>query len=265
MIGGGCQKPISDAFQKICSVEYGIGYEGVFSNYRVFESYAWMHYLYGLSKQKDGRYYDAVIPNYFDPDDFKLADKKEDYLLFIGRVIPRKGVTVALQLAEKVGKRLIVAGQGFVRQDGSKLVFDGLSINSPNVTYVGTVDAEQRSELMSKALAVVVPTQYIGPFEGVHVEAMLCGTPVITTDWGVFTETVIDGFNGYRTRSMGEMIWAVNNVGSLNPNLIRDHAISKWSLDVVRYKYQDYFKQLSTLWEEGWYSTKYDGSDKRRN
>ena len=67
LIAGLCQKPIADALSGNINVEFGIGYGGVFSNYRVFESYAWMHTIYGAqtggnAAAADGKYYDCVSP-----------------------------------------------------------------------------------------------------------------------------------------------------------------------------------------------------------
>jgi glycosyltransferase involved in cell wall biosynthesis len=224
-----------------------------------------MHNVYGSTGQKDGGYYDTVIGNYFDPADFPLTEKKDDYFLFIGRMIHRKGAQIAADLCKRLGKRLIMAGQGVRSNENGVLVADGFTIEGNHVEHVGTVDVKQRGDLMSRAQAVLVPTQYIGPFEGVHVEAMMSGTPVITTDWGVFAETVIDGKTGFRCRTMGEMMWAANNVCTLNPKEIRDCAISRWSLDVIRYRYQDYFSQLLDLWNDGWYTESYNPEDKRKH
>src|SRR5690606_33001501 len=112
-------------------------------------------------------------------------EERGGYYLFVGRIIDRKGYRIAQEVCEKLGKRLILAGQ----IDGK---FQGYG------DYIGTVDTKKRGELMSKAIAVFTPTTYIGPFEGVHVEAQLCGTPVITTNFGVYTETVETEVNGYR-------------------------------------------------------------------
>jgi hypothetical protein len=75
----GSQKPIADAFPANMTVEFGVGYTGVFSKYRVFESYAHMHYVYGLLKDDSGHFFDAVIPNYFEPERFPFKEEKEDY------------------------------------------------------------------------------------------------------------------------------------------------------------------------------------------
>jgi glycosyltransferase involved in cell wall biosynthesis len=264
LIGGNCQKPIADAFPKHITVEFGIGYSGVFSPYKVFESYAWMHHVYGLMKEGNGNAYDTVIPNYFDPADFPFSDKKENYFLFIGRLIQRKGPHVAHEVCKRIGAKLILAGQGVQHVDKTRLVAPEVTLLGGDFEHVGTVDVKRRGELMSKARGVFVQTQYIGPFEGVHAEAMMCGTPVITTDWGVFAETVRDGVDGYRTRTLGEAMWAAQNVYTLNYKEIRRSAIARFSLDVVKYRYNDYFYQLLGLWDKGWYTEEYDPHDKRR-
>lgn len=260
LIGGNCQKMIADAFPNHMTVEFGIGYEGVFSKYRVFESYAWMHYLYGKIGVTDGQNYDCVIPNYYDPSEFKLSEK-EDYFLFIGRLISRKGIQVAADVCRRLGKRLVVAGQGAKSYKDGIIECEEMSVEG--VEYVGTVGVAARADLMSKAKAVFVQTGYIGPFEGVHAEAMLSGTPVITTDWGVFSETVVDGVTGFRTRSLGETMWAAEVCGALDPHRIREYAIRKFSLDNIRHRYEDYFQSLLTLWKDGWYTESYDPTAKR--
>ncbi|MCK4814735.1 glycosyltransferase, partial [bacterium] len=171
------EKAIADAVGLYLTVESGIGYTDTFAQFKVFESYAWMHYLYGRDKVADGKFYDCVIPNYFDPKDFAYRNKKEDYFLYIGRLIKRKGVKIAKETVEAIGGKLVLAGQKGTGQDF-------IDLSNPCMEYVGFVNFEERKELLSKAMAVFVPTTYIGPFEGVSIEAAFSGTPVITTDHG---------------------------------------------------------------------------------
>ncbi|GAH32869.1 unnamed protein product, partial [marine sediment metagenome] len=253
---GNFQKPIADAVG-LMAVEMGIGYTGVFCKYRVFESYAWMHYLYGMMYPNqsacDGSWYDCVIPNYFDPNDFEFSEEKDDYYLFVGRLTPRKGLHVAQQVVDNIGAKLIVAGQGKLSD---------LGINSPNVEHVGTVDVKQRSDLMKKAKAIFVPTIYLEPFGGVAVEAMFCGCPAITSDWGVFSETILDNVTGYRCRTFDDFVWAAKNVDKLNPKDCRDWAVKNFSMDQVKWMYQHYFDQLQDLFGKGWYELhENEGSD----
>jgi hypothetical protein len=92
VIGGASHKPIADAYPNHITVEFGVGYGGVFSKFKVFESYAWMHSIYAMFKNPtlvDGNFYDAVIPGYLEPEMFPLQEKKEDYYLYVGRMVDR--------------------------------------------------------------------------------------------------------------------------------------------------------------------------------
>jgi glycosyltransferase involved in cell wall biosynthesis len=234
IIGGTTQKPVSDAFPNNISVEFGIGYAGVYSDYKVFESYAWMHTVYGERQgayAANGSWTDTVIPNYFETEDFPPHNEgDEKYVLYMGRLIERKGIYTAALACERAGLKLKIAGgQGAPPEYGE---------------YVGVVGPEERGRLMSGAMAVMVPTTYIEPFGGVHVEAQLCGTPVLTTDWGVFTETVINGFNGYRCISVDEFVERLGQVEELDNQAIREYAQAKWSTDTCAKMYEDYFERI---------------------
>lgn len=243
IMGGHAQKPVADALSHLMSVEYGIGHPGSFSAYRVFESYAWMHTVYGSETYgkpgaADGKWFDAVIPGYFDIEDFKFSDHKDNYALFIGRLIERKGPHIAAEICKATNTKLLVAGQGTA---------------PPGTDYVGVVNAEQRNELMRHARCVIVPTVYIEPFGNVAVEAQACGTPVLTTDWGAFTETVVQGVTGYRCRTLQEFVNGMENCAKLDPFLIRSHAVKNYSLPVIAERYESYFERLLTLYKGGWY------------
>ncbi len=264
IIGGDCQQQIAIGLPELMSVEYGIGYRGVFSPYKVFESYAHMHWVYGLSGDDTGRSFDSVIPNYFEPKDFPFKAKKEDFFLFIGRLVERKGIELAVETTKQIGAKLVLAGQGVKKIEGNKIVADEITIVGDHIKHMGHANPKQRGELMSRAKAVFVTTTYLEPFGGVAIEAMLCGTPVITTDWGAFPENIPHGVVGYRTRTLGEAVWAAKNLNKLSSaRTIRKYAIDNFSLDRVKYQYQAYFEQLETLWEEnGWYSKWHKGISK---
>jgi glycosyltransferase involved in cell wall biosynthesis len=246
LIGGVCQQMIANAFPDHMSVEYGIGYTGVFSRYRVFESYAHMHYVHGDNHDDNGNFYDTVIPNYYDKEEFPFSERndEEPYYLFIGRLIDRKGWRIAQEVCANLGKKFVVAGQGD---------FDGYG------EHVGTVGVEERGRLMSNASAVFVPTTYLEPFGGVHAEALLAGTPVITTNFGVFTETVANGENGYRCDDFNDFIEATKAVETFSDDKrrkIQKNAQARFSTDVVGKQYEKYFDRLYNLWGNGWYTLK---------
>jgi len=242
-------KPVVEPFERDCFiVEPGIGYDAdsVFAPYRVFESYAIMHNVYGTKGIIHPSWYDAVIPNYFDLEDFELCEKKEDYFLYLGRITKIKGLDSAIQVTEKTGSKLLIAGQGDLKSLGYKSI-------PKHVEIVGYADVEKRKELMKKARALILPTHYIEPFGGVTIEAMLCGTPIITTDWGCFSENNLHGITGYRCRNMDHFVWAAKNIDKIKPKNCRDWAEKNFSLKKVAEMYNEYFYGLKMLGEKGFY------------
>jgi glycosyltransferase involved in cell wall biosynthesis len=230
-------------------VEFGIGYEGILPNsFRVFESYAWMHCLYGKDgpSSTDGRFYDTVIPNYFDINEFPEHKTGGDYFLFMSRMTARKGYEIAIETTKRIGAKLIVAGT-----PGDAPVYD-------HVEYVGFADVQKRGELLSNAIGLFCPTLYLEPFGGVVCESLLCGTPVLTTDFGAFTETVRQDIDGFRCHTIGEFEKAAEickceyNDYIFNwHNNIRLHAQRRWSTDVVAKQYEKYFDRLEGLRSRG--------------
>lgn len=258
VIAGGCQKPIADALPGVPVVEWGIGYAGVFANFRVFESYAWMHAVLASIKGAygaDGHFYDCVIPNSFPAEDFSLGKGDGGYAFYIGRLIRRKGLQVAIETCQAAGVPLKIAGQGGELKDG-KLHFDGIALDAQGVEYVGTVDVAERNRLMGGAIATFVPTFYLEPFGGVAVESQMCGTPVITTDWGAMTETVAEGESGYHCHTLGEFVWALRKAPELDRAAIAAHALATYSCDAVAPRYDRYFRRLADLNGKGWYTVR---------
>lgn len=245
LMGGNCQASLVHDLPELLPVEYGIGYGGCFAPFKVFESRAWQHTCYGEqrgSNTADGSYYDAVIPAYFETELFPDGTESDDgYLLYVGRLTERKGMEVVTQTAKALGVDLILAGEGEWKPDYGECV--------------GVVRAQERGELMANARALICPTQYIEPFGCISVEAQLCGTPVLATDWGAFTETVEQGKTGYRCHKLGEFMWAFENVDKLDKQYIRRRAQETYSLEAIGPQYDHYFRHLDTLNETGWYDT----------
>lgn len=237
------------------TVEWAVGYEGIDPrSHAAFESYAWMHHVYGIRSIVDGRAYDQVIPNFFDASQFSVTRKpRADYVLFIGRIIQRKGPHVAMEIAKRIGLPLVVAGPGASQVTEGRIVgADGVVIEG-NVLHAGPVGFAERNELMSNAAATIVPTLYIEPFGGVAVEAMLAGCPVLASDWGSFTEIVRPDV-GARFRTPKQGAEAFGRVQALSRKDIREAARARFSLEAVGPMFMRWFDQLDTLWGEGWYA-----------
>lgn len=252
-----CQTPIVSSlggWTNPISVEWAVGYEGVASPFCAYESYAWMHHVYGIkgTRNANGHQFDTVIHNFFDPDECKPTRAPADYLLYVGRFIPLKGVQVAADLARRAGRPLIVAGPGVTNAAKGLIEAPELTIEG-DVHYAGEVGFAERAELMSGAYAVLTPTLYVEPFGGVAVEAMMCGAPVVASDWGSFTEIVTPDV-GRRFRTLRQGDQAIREAGNLDRAAIRDAAISRWSLEAIGPRFAAWFDSLYTLWDEDGYN-----------
>lgn len=266
LLGGRAQASIAYGVPTVKAVEYGIGYEGIFTPLRVFESYAWMHHIYGLNQIKDGSAYDAVIPNFFDPEDFTFQSQPhghhtevdaldprdyEPYALFMSRMINRKGYDIACEATKRAGINLIIAGSG-----GEPIPPD-----MDHVKHVGYANVRQRSALMGHAVALLCPTKYIEPFGGVTIEANFTGTPVITSDWGAFTETVVHGATGFRCRTLEHFVWGLKNLNQLSRYDCQRWAMDNYTLDRIALMYEEYFDMVHQLRFDAWYSTNHNRTD----
>ena len=258
--GSGHQDICQGAGQGMRVCEPGIGYPyGHFAEYKIFESYAMYHAYAGLSRVGncvglDMWSKEAVIPNYFDPGDFIEEvipiDKRENYFLFVGRIGIAKGVDLAIRLTQALGVPLKIAGQN--AENGLREV--GMWPPPSHVELVGHIDAEQKKRLMAYAKAVVCMSMFAEPFCGVHVEAMMSGTPVVTADWGAFTEFNIHGLTGFRCRTLDHMIEAGRRIHEIDPNVCRKWAIDKFSTDQVANMYEIFFEggqpKRIAIWSE---------------
>ena len=258
----------------IQDVETGIGYpDGPIGAWRIFESESWRHYHWGVHEKDPAnngpggnRNYSWVIPNYFDLDDWPVTERflqtgaayNNSYVLFLGRIDPCKGILTLADIIKAYDSRhpedalqFWFAGQGDIQGTKDRV---GEALWAKRCRFLGPVIGKARGPLMGGALATMMPTNFIEPFGGSGVEGMLCGTPLISVDYGAFTETNIQGVTGFRCKTLRHFVEAIENAHTLDRSRIANMARAKYSLQTCAKQYDAAFRQLGELFGEGWYS-----------
>lgn len=244
IIGGGVlfEPLISYVRSQAIPVEYAIGYAGISkATFHAYGASSWAHVIYGLNPDPTwrGKFYDRVIPHYFNPADFEYREDKDDYFLYLGKLKEDKGINVAARACEAAGVRFIAAGDGPTPVEYGEV----------RRHYIGP---EERRDLLAGARGLFVPSLYVEPFGMVAVEGLLSGTPLITTPFGGVADINIDGETGYECYTLKDFVEAVEVIDdAISPLRCRKEGM-KYSYDNVRWMYQRWFDDLMGLWGEGW-------------
>ena len=187
----------------------------------VFERYNEIGYYVAISEadRHDGLRYAATIHHGIDMREFALGAGDGGYLLFFGRIHPDKGTADAIDVAERIGMPLVIAG---IVQDRS--YFERLvepRVDDEHVRYVGPVGVEERGALLGGATALLHLVNFDEPFGFSVVEAMACGTPVVARRRGSMGEIVRPGENGLLVDTQDEAAAAVHASGALDRATVR--------------------------------------------
>lgn len=157
--------------------------------------------------------------------------RKQQYLSFLGRICPIKGVHAAIAVAKKTGIPLKIAGEV---QPMFRDYFDTEvkpHLDGKLIEYVGEADLAAKNELLGNSLAMLFPIQWNEPFGLVMIEAMACGTPVLALPGGSVEEVVRNGVSGFVCRSVDEMASRARDIASLiRPQTVRQYAEEHFSV-----------------------------------
>ena len=159
-----------------------------------------------------------------DTDNFVFRDQPEDYLLFLGRFTEGKGVLQAIEIARRVGMRLVLAAaEDQYYRDAIAPHVDGIRI-----VYHGEADFAAKVKLYGGARALLYPIQAREPFGLVLAEAMACGTPVAALDRGAVREVVDQGVTGMVFDDLEQMVNDLPRVFSLDRRRVHERAVARF-------------------------------------
>ncbi len=179
-----------------------------------------------------------AIPNPLDVQSWPLRERKDDYLLWIGRITAEKGPHRAIAAAHAAGVPLVLAG---VVQPGQRGFFEreiAPHLDGERVRFVGEVGGAVKRDLFAGARALLMPIRWQEPFGMVMVEALSCGTPVIAFPEGAAAELVVDGSTGYLVEDEAAMAAAVQRLPELRARDCRAWVAAHCDVDVVAAAYE---------------------------
>ena len=175
-----------------------------------------------------------------DTDTFAFRATPDDYLLFLGRFTEGKGVLQAIEVAKRVGMKLIlVAAEDAYYRDTVAPHVDGTQI-----VYFGEADHPAKVKLYGGARALLYPIQAREPFGLVLAEAMACGTPVAALDRGAVREVVDDGITGRVFGDLEQMIDGLSLVLALDRRRVRDQAVARFGAARMVDEYIAVYRQI---------------------
>ncbi|HZZ63466.1 MAG TPA: glycosyltransferase family 4 protein [Roseiarcus sp.] len=156
------------------------------------------------------------------PDDLlRPVPANPSYLAFLGRISPEKRVDRAIHIAERCGLPLKIAAKvDPVDEDYFEEMIRPL-LAKPHVEYVGEIADAQKSEFLSRAVALIVPIDWPEPFGLVMIEALACGAPVIAFNRGAVPELIEDGVTGFVVEDETSAVGAVRHLSRLSRTAIR--------------------------------------------
>jgi glycosyltransferase involved in cell wall biosynthesis len=152
-----------------------------------------------------------------------------DYLAFLGRISPEKGIETAIRIAARAGLVLKVAAKvGAEDQEYYDKVVSPL-LAGGSVEFIGEIDDSQKPAFLSGARALLFPIAWPEPFGLVMIEAMACGCPVIAFPQGSVPEVIEDGLTGFIVADEDSALDALARIGTLDRAAIRARFEQRWS------------------------------------
>jgi glycosyltransferase involved in cell wall biosynthesis len=164
-----------------------------------------------------------------------------EYLAFLGRVSPEKGVDQAIEIARHSGRRLKIAAKvdaadkKYFHWKIEPLLKEAHSF----VEFIGEVGGKEKDEFLGNAYAFLFPIGWPEPFGLVMIEALACGTPVIAYRRGSVPEVMEDGVTGFVVDGLQEAVEAVERVATLSRAKCRHVFEQRFS---ARRMVQDYLR-----------------------
>ncbi|MCE3003895.1 MAG: glycosyltransferase [Xanthomonadaceae bacterium] len=190
----------------------------------------------------------STIPNFFDVARWSAVDvlPADAPLAFLSRLEPVKGAHLAIEIARRAGRRLLVAGNRVEQGDARGYFAREIEphLDGDRVRWLGEVDDAAKQTLLGGSAGLLLPLQWDEPFGIVMAEALACGTPVVAFRRGAAPEIVRDGIDGFVVDDVDAAVAAVARLPGIDRHACRARAAACFDVAVVAAQYHALYDEM---------------------
>jgi glycosyltransferase involved in cell wall biosynthesis len=183
-----------------------------------------------------------VVHNGIDVASFEFQPRPGNGLVFLGRIEKGKGPDLAVEVARKLGRQLILAGPIVDEELFEKHIRPHLG---EQIRYVGVVNHAEKTALLGAAACALLPFRGAEGFGMVSIEAMACGTPVVALANGALPEIVEPGVTGYLAAKEEDLAELVGPAMELDRRNVRQRVATRFDMKVVAGKYLKLYERIA--------------------
>jgi len=175
---------------------------------------------------------------------YQFNPRPQNYLLWLSKITPQKGIAEAIEIAKRSGENLIISGN-ILPEYGDYFDYRIRPlIDGKQIQFVGAADFEKKVELFKNAKAFLYPIRRPEPFGLVVIESMACGTPVIAYKEGAMSELIKDGQTGFLVDSVKEAVMALKKVKRISRITCREYIEKNFKLKQMVNHYERLYKKI---------------------
>lgn len=186
----------------------------------------------------------ATVHHGVDVSSFDFYPEPGDYLCFVGRIAPEKRPDRAIEIAKRAGIPLKIAAKVDPKDAEYFQAHIEPLLDHPLIEFLGEVDETRKRELMGRSLALVLPIDWPEPFGMVFIEALACGTPVLTCPHGSVPELLCDGVTGYVRGTVRELATCVGKLNRISRSRCRSYAEQRFDTRRMALEYVNVYSQV---------------------